>query len=190
MAQKTTYGVPRETKADRIAKAERAKEKARMDKAELDASLEAVAAEEIRKEVVERVRKQEEKRRNGEPIEAAKLATETAAAIAQRGADKSRLDKLMKEHKRGKQTIYTGMKMAIGALLKDMERALEAGRIANRLGIPNPLRSSVMGIGDGTGVIQDKVAFVEKFLSTFAQLYRKTGGEINAGYFEGGRQKK
>ena len=189
MGQKTTYGVPRETEADRIAAAERAKEKARIEKAELDASLEAVADEEIRKRVVEEVRKREEKR-NGEPVEAVKLATETASILAQRGADKTRLEKLMKEHKRGKQTVYTGMKMAVGALLKDMERSVEAGRIASRLGMTNPIRSSVMGVGDGTGVIQDKMTFVKKFLDKFAQMYRENGGEIDAGYFEGGRQKK
>ena len=189
MGQKTTYSVPRETEADRIAKAERDKEKARIAEAELRETLTAAVVAEERRKTAEIVREQMEKR-NGEPINAAKLTTETSANLAQMGVDEARLEELMNLHKKVPKTFFSGMKMALGAALKDMEYAMEAGRIASRLGKSNPIQAGVMGVSDGTGIIQDKVRFVEEILSTFTENYRKSGGQIGREYMELIRHKK
>lgn len=93
----------------------------------------------------------------------------------QRQTDMDRLADLVLEHEKGKTTFYTGMKMAFGAALKDMDRSLEAANIARRLGINSPITAGVMGVGEGSGVIQDRIRFVEAILATFAKRYRATG---------------
>ena len=90
---------------------------------------------------------------------------------------------LMEDHKRGKRTFYTGMKMAFGAALRDMERSQETARIASRLGVTNPITSSVMGVGEASGVIQNKVKFIEAVCRRFAMRYRAIG-HISAEDFE------
>ncbi len=73
--------------------------------------------------------------------------------------------------------------MAIGAALKDMERSQETARIAIRLGVTNPITSGVMGVGQASGVIRDKVKFVEAVCKRFAIRYRAIGS-ISADDFE------
>ena len=189
MGQKTTYTKPRETEANRIAKAERAKEKARMAETERRETLAAAVDIEMKRQTAETVREQMEKR-NGEPINAAKLATEASAKLAQQGVDRARLDELAELHEKVSKTFFGGMKMALGAALKDMGYAMEAGQIASRSGRSNPIRSGVMGVSDGTGVIQDKMRFVDEILLTFAERYRKSGGQIGREYMELIRHKK
>ncbi len=185
MAQKTTFSQPRETKADRIAARERAKEDARIARAAEQASLQAVADEETRQVAADIVRERMEKR-NGAPVDTEALAEQAEERLAQRGADEARLEALMKEHERGIKTFYTGMKMALGSALKDQDRSLEAGRIAARLGRANPIRTTVMQLGDGLGVVQDNVRFVDEVCAKFAELYRKNSGQIDRSYFERG----
>ena len=189
MAQKTTYSQPRETEADRIAKAERAKEKARMAKTEQMETLAAAVDAEMKREIAEKVQKQIEKR-DGAPINTVKLTSERAAKLAQQGVDRARLDELVELHDRVGDTFLRGMKMALGAALKDMEYAMEAGRIASRSGESNPIRAGVMGVSDGTGVIQDKMRFVAEILKTFAERYQKSGGQIGRQFMELIRHKK
>ncbi len=86
-------------------------------------------------------------------------------------------------HEKGKTTFYTGMKMAFGAALKDMDRAVEAGRVASRLGIDNPISAGVMGVGEGSGISQDRVLFVEAILARSGKRYRATGF-IDKDHFE------
>lgn len=93
----------------------------------------------------------------------------------ERQKDMDRLADIVLEHERGKSTFYQGMRMAFGAALKDMDRSLEAGQIAGRLGISSPITASVMGVSEGSGVIQDKVRFVEAILARFGKRYRATG---------------
>ena len=93
----------------------------------------------------------------------------------QHALDEKHLELLVKNHEEAKGTFYRGMKMAFGAALKDMPRAVEAGHIASRLGIRNPITSGVMGVGEGSGVIQDKIRFVEAILAKFGKRYRATG---------------
>jgi hypothetical protein len=103
--------------------------------------------------------------------------------LTERERDMQRLADLVLEHEKGKTTFYHGMKMAFGAALRDMGRAVEAGQIAGRLGISSPITSSVMGVGEGSGVIQDRVRFVEAVLAQFGKRYRAVGF-IDKDHFE------
>jgi hypothetical protein len=124
-----------------------------------------------------------EKEKNRIPPDVDILMKHEEAKKAQREADEARLVELVEEQKKGKKTFYTGMKMAFGAAMKDMERSQETARIASRLGVSNPITSSVMGIGQASGMIQDKVRFVEAVCKRFAIRYRAIGS-ISADDFE------
>jgi len=178
MAQIKTYG--RKTKAQDAADAERAEEtKQRLD-AERRATLATVADADIKRVAAEIVL---EKEKNRIPPDGEILKKHAEAKKARLDADKERLDVLMKEHKKGKKTFYTGMKMAFGAAMKDMARSQETARIASRLGVSNPITSGVMMVGESTGVYQDKVRFVEAICKRFAVRYRAIGS-ISADDFE------
>jgi len=185
MAQKTTFSVARETEADRIAARERAKEDARIARTEEMETLQAIADEEIKRTAAEIVRERMEKR-NGASIDTAALAEQAEERLAQREADEARLEALVKEHDKGIKTFYVGMRMAFGSAMKDQDRSLEAGRIAGRLGRGNPIRTTVMQLGDGMGVVQDNVRFVDEVCAKFAELYRKNSGQIDRDYMERG----
>lgn len=180
MSQITTYSGGKKGEAELRAEAERAKEKSQKEDAERKASLEAATSADIKKVAAEIVLEKEKK---VVPPDTAKVMAHEEEKKAQREADMDRLAELVEEHKKGKRTFYTGMKMAFGAALKDRERSVEAGRIAVRLGVSHPITSGVMGVGQASGVIQDKVRFVEAILAKFAKRYRAIG-HISAEDFE------
>lgn len=180
MPQITTYSRGKKGEAQKIADAERKKEKRQKEDAERRASLAAAADADIQKVAADIVL---EKEKNIAPPDMSKVQAHEAEKKAQREVDMERLAELVAEHKKGKKTFYTGMKMAFGAALKDRERSVEAGRIAVRLGVSHPITSSVMGIGQASGVIQDKVKFVEAVCERFPKRYRAIG-HISAEDFE------
>ena len=172
MAQITTYGSGKKSKAQEIADAERAKEQRQKEEADRRESLAILADADI-KQVAANIVLEKEKTRV--PPAQAILGAHAEAKKAQRDADKALLEELVKDHKKGKSTFYRGMKMAIGAALKDMKRSQETARVASRLGVTNPITSGVMGVGESSGVIQDRVRFVEAICKKFALRYRATG---------------
>ena len=143
-------------------------------------SLKTRASEDIQREAAKIVLEKEKKT---PPPDTSKARAHEEEKKAQREADEALLVELMEDHKRGRRTFYTGMKMAFGAALRDRERSQETARIASRLGLTNPITSSVMGIGEASGVIQDRVRFVEAVCKRFAVRYRAIG-HISAEDFE------
>ena len=180
MAQIKTYQSGKKTKAQEIADTERKKELEQIAVTEQRETLRAAADADVNKVAAQIVL---EKEKNIVPPDQSILKEHAEAKKAQRDADEGRLKELVEEKKKGHRAFYAGMKMAIGAALKDMERSQEAARIASRLGITNPITSSVMGVGDTTGVHQDKVRFVEAICQRFAVRYRAIG-HISADDFE------
>ncbi len=180
MTQVKTYGSGRKTEAQKIADEERKREKAQKKEAERRASLAAVADADIQKVAADIVLEKEKK---VVPPDTDELKAQVEEKGVQREADAAQLLELMEEHKKGKRTFYTGMKMAFGAALKDMERSQETARLAVKLGLTNPITSGVMGVGQASGVIQDKVRFVEAICKRFAIRYRAIGS-ISAEDFE------
>ena len=89
--------------------------------------------------------------------------------------DEALLAALMTEDASDRDMFYRFAKSMITVALRSMDRATEAGRVAGRLGRRNPITTGVMGIGDGSGVIQDRVRFVEAIMARFAKRYRATG---------------
>ena len=177
MSQIKTHGTGIKSEAQKIADAERKKERGQKEEAERRASLAAVADADIQKEAAKIVL---EKEKNRVPPDTTKHEEEKKE---QRVADTERLTQLIADHIKGKRTFYTGMKMAFGAALKDMERSQETARLAVRLGVTNPITSGVMGVGQASGVIRDKVRFVEAICKRFAIRYRAIGS-ISADDFE------
>ena len=180
MTQIKTYRSDRKTEAQKIADEERKREKAQIKEAERRASLAAVADADIQKVAAEIVLEKEKKTTPPDPDILKKHEEEKKA---QREADTERLTQLIADHIKGKRTFYTGMKMAFGAAMKDMERSQEAARLSVRLGVSNPITSGVMGVGQASGVIHDKVKFVEAVCKRFAVRYRAIGS-ISAEDFE------
>ena len=90
-------------------------------------------------------------------------------------ADRARLAELEVEHEKGIRTSYRGLKMFASQLWKDQERCLEAGRIAARLGVSNPITVTVMKIGEGTGVPQDDRHLFDLAMDKAKRLYRGYG---------------
>ena len=180
MTQIKTYGSGKPSEAQRIANEERKKEKRQKEDAERRESLRTRASEDIQREAAKIVLEKEKKT---PPPDTSKVKAHEEAKKAQREDDEARLVGLMEDHKRGKRTFYTGMKMAFGAALRDMERSQETARIASRLGVTNPITSSVMGVGEASGVIQNKVKFIEAVCRRFAMRYRAIG-HISAEDFE------
>ena len=179
MTQVKTYGTGRKTEAQKIADAERKKEKAQIKERERQETLQAAADADIQKAAAEIVLAREE----GRSVDAAKLGTEVQTSLDERAADRERLDELMEESDKGKAMFYRFMKSAINVALRDMDRSQEVARLAVRLGVSNPLTAGVMGVGQASGVIQDKVRFVEAILKRFAKRYRAIG-HISAEDFE------
>ena len=180
MAQKKTYSSGRKSKADKQWDEDRLREEKQKLAADRRATLAAVADADIQRVAADIVL---EKEKNIEPPDVELLRKHEEAKEAQRDADKARLEQLMEEHRKGKKTFYSAMKMAFGAAMKDMERSQETARIASRLGISNPITSGVMGVGQASGMIQDKVRFVEAVCKRFAVRYRAIGS-ISADDFE------
>ena len=180
MAQKKTYSSGRKSKADKQWDDDLLREKKQTLAADRRASLAAVADADIQRVAADIVL---EKEKNIVPPDQAILKEHAEAKKAQREADEARLEELMEEHKKGKKTFYGAMKMAFGAAMKDMERSQETARIASRLGVSNPITSGVMGVGQASGMIQDKVRFVEAVCKRFAIRYRAIGS-ISADDFE------
>ncbi len=172
MSQITTYSRGKKGEAQKIADEERKREKAQKLESERQASLAAGADADIQKVAAKIVLEKEKK---VVPPDKAKLKAHEEEKKAQREADTARLEELVQDHRKGKRTFYAGMKMAIGAALKDMERSQETARIAIRLGVTNPITSGVMGVGQASGVIRDKVKFVEAVCKRFAVRYRAIG---------------
>ncbi len=180
MTQIKTYSTGRKTEAQKIADEERKRETTQTEKTERRETLRAAADAEVSRVAAEIVL---EKEKNRVPPDQAVLKKHAEAKKAQRDADKEHLAELVEAHKKGKRTFYTGMKMALGAALKDIERSQEAARLSVRLGVSNPITSSVMGVGQASGVIHDKVKFVEAICKRFAIRYRAIGS-ISADDFE------
>jgi len=180
MAQIKTYGSDRKSRAQKIADAERQKEMMQKEESDRRASLSAMADAEIQKVAADIVLEREKKI---VPPDPAVLRAHAEEKQAQRDADKARLDELVEEHKKGKAMFYRFMKSAISVALRDMERSQETARISSRLGVSNPITSGIMGVGNATGVHQDKVIFVEAICKRFAMRYRAIG-HISADDFE------
>ena len=180
MTQIKTYGSGKISEAQRIANEERAKEKRQKKDPERRESLTRKASEDVQLEAARIVLKREEKKPPPDKVEA-KAREEEKKAL--REDDEAHLAELMEDHKRGKRTFYTGMKMAFGAALRDRERSQETARIASRLGVTNPITAGVMGVGEASGVVQDRVRFVEAVCKRFAVRYRAIG-HISADDFE------
>ena len=180
MTQIRTYGSGKQTEAQKIAAEERKRETAQIKETERQKTLRAAADAEVNKVAAEIVLEKEKTR---VPPDQAILKAHAEAKKAQRDGDKARLEELVAEHKKGKRTFYTGMKMALGAAMKDMPRSQETARIASRLGVTNPITSGVMGVGEASGMIQDKIRFVEAVCKRFAVRYRAIGS-ISADDFE------
>ena len=172
MAQIKTYGSGKKTKAQEQWDEERSKEKKQKEAADLQATLAAVADADIRNVAANIVL---EKEKNLVPPDVDILRKHEEEKQEQRSADRKRLEILFKAHQRDKRTFYTGMKMAFGAAMKDMKRSQETARLASRLGMSNPITSGVMGIGTSSGVIQDRVRYVEAICKRFAVRYRAIG---------------
>ena len=180
MAQIKTFGSGKISEAQRIADEERKRETAQIKVTERQETLAAVADADIQKIAAGIVL---EKEKNMVRPDQAITMAHAEAKKAQRYRDETLLEELVAEHKKGKRTFYTGMKMALGAAMKDMERSQETARIASRLGVSNPITSGVMGVGNASGMIQDKVRFVEAICKRFAVRYRAIGS-ISAEDFE------
>ena len=180
MTQVKTYGSGRKTEAQRIADEERKREKAQIKETERRESLAAVADADIQKVAAKIVL---EKEKNRVPPDQAVLKSLAEAKKERQDADKERLKEIKEESNKGHRTYYAGMKMAIGAAMKDMDLSQEAARIASRLGVTNPITSGVMGVGNASGMILDKVKFVEAICKRFAVRYRAIGS-ISAEDFE------
>ena len=180
MAQIKTYGSGRQTEAQKIAAEERRRENEQTEEMERRKTLDAVAGAEIQKVAADIVL---EKEKNIVPPDPAILLAHEEEKQKSRELDHARLDKLVADHKRGKKTFYTGMKMALGAAQKDMARYQDAARVAARLGVTNPITSGVMGVGESSGMIQNNVRFVEAVCKRFAKRYRAIG-YISAEDFE------
>ena len=180
MAQKKTYSSGRKSKADKQWDDDLLREKKQTLAADRRATLAAVADADIQRVAADIVL---EKEKNIEPPDVELLRKHEEAKEERRKTDESRLKFLMVEHEKGKKTFYGAMKMAFGAAMKDMERSQETARIASRLGVSNPITSGVMGVGQASGMIQDKVKFVEAVCKRFAVRYRAIGS-IKADDFE------
>lgn len=180
MAQIKTYRSGRKTEAQKIAEEERKRETAQIKERERQESLRAVADAEVNKVAAEIVLEKEKK---VVLPDTAKIRAHEEEKKAQREADEARLAELVEESDKDKAMFYRFMKSAMTSALRDMKRSVEAGRIAVRLGVSNPITSGVMGVGQASGVIQDKVRFVEAILARFAKRYRAIG-HISADDFE------
>lgn len=178
MGQINTYGSGKVTEADKRATAERAKESARIAKAERRANALAGAEAKTAKLLTEHILRKEAKRPPVEDTEQHEVDE------ALREADEALLAEWVAEDKRNTNTFYVGMKMAMGAALKASPRSVEAGLLAGKYGWNNSLTAGVMGISDGVGVIQDKLKYQEAILEKFARLLKGNNGAIDAGYFE------
>ena len=180
MSQITTYSRGKKGEAQKIADTERKKEKRQKEDAERRASLAASADADIQKVAADIVL---EKEKNIAPPDMSKVQAHEAEKKAQREADMERLAELVTEQEKDKAMFYRFIKSAFTAALRDTKRSVEAGRIAVRLGVSNPITSGVMGIGSTTGVLQDKVKFFEAICKRLAIRYRAIGS-ISAEDFE------
>ena len=183
MSQKSTYSKAKETEYDRRTKKERAKEKARMAETDRRDTLTAVAKEEVDRIVAETVA-ESMKGTNGAPPDTAKLAEESEARLAQRGVDLSVYEEKMARANQLIKNFYSFSKSATKAFLEFAELTNDMAPIARRLQKPNPIRSSVMGVTDGTGIIQDHLAHTDAVWTKFMQLYRAESGVIDRDTWE------
>jgi hypothetical protein len=104
--------------------------------------------------------------------------------IEGREEKQARLDELMAEHRKGVDTSYRGLKMLFAPIWKDQERCLEAGKLAGELGISNPLTTTMMGVGEGAGVPQDRIHLFDLICDRLKRQYR-ANGIIDKDKFEG-----
>ena len=176
MGQKTTYSVPRETEADRIAAKERAKEKARMARAAELASMETVVHAEVLKVAAEIVAERDS---NGAPIDTAKLEARAEAKRVQRAEDEALYEHKIARREQLVRNFYSFAKSATNAYLEFVELSADLAPLCKRLGKSNPVRTSVMGISDGTGIITDPVRHTDEVWKKFIRLYRVESGQID-----------
>ena len=99
----------------------------------------------------------------------------TSEEVVASDTDRAQLAELVAEHERGVSTSYRGLKMFLSPILKDQERCLEAGRLAARLGVSNPITVTVMKVGEGTGVPQDNRHLFDLVMDKAKRLYRGYG---------------
>ena len=181
MAQKTTYTKAQETKADRIAKAERTKEKARIEKAGRLASLNTVVDAEVLEVAAEIVA---ERKANGAPVDTVKLEAIAKARVADREDDKALYEKKMARRTQLIRNFYNFSKSAENAFLEFAELSADMAAVCKRLNKPNPIRTSVMGVSDGTGVIVDPIRHTEEVWRKFIMLYRTQSEQIDMDTWE------
>jgi len=180
MAQKSTYSTPRETEADRIATAERAKERKRVEDFEQRQALEAAADAEVKKVAVEVMRTRED----GRTVDVEVLEEASEERLAQRLEDEELYETLLAQAERKLETFYARAKTANNAALSFVELSDEMRVVCNRLGKPNAIRASVMGVADGTGVITDPIRHTDEIWARFVKLYRAESGIIDMDVWE------
>lgn len=181
MAQKTTYSKPIETEADRIAKAERAKEKARIAETERLASLKAVVDAEVLNVAAEIVA---ERGKNGPPVDTVKLEAQAEARLAQHLEDEALYDAILEERDAALANYYRFAKAATTSVFKFVELSSDIAPVCRRLNKANPIRASVMGVSDGTGVITDPIRHTDEVWQKFIKLYRVESGQIDMDTWE------
>jgi hypothetical protein len=108
----------------------------------------------------------------------------TEDEIDLRQVDVDRLAELILEKAKGESTFLSGLKMMVAPVWKDQDRALEAGQICGRLGISNPYTTTVMQIGEGAGIPQDKLHLFDLLCEELKKRYR-ANGSISKEYFTG-----
>jgi hypothetical protein len=106
----------------------------------------------------------------------------TPEEVAERQAKMDRVAELMLEKEKHIGTFYRGLKMAVAPLWKDQENALEMGKICAELGINNPYVVTVMGIGEGAGIPQDKLHLFDLVCDKLKRKFRGTGSIIRENF--------
>lgn len=179
--QRSTYSV---APPDPIAAAEREKESRRIAEAERLEFLRVQGKAELDRIAIATALEMEANATLPDPAIA---EAQEAERLAQREADEAHLAKLAKQHERAIALFYTRMAKILSGLETDRATIAEARGIAARLGVSNPAAASVMQIGEIGGLNLEKVGFAEAIFGKFVELYRKSGGQVLAGPFEGVR---
>ncbi len=183
MAQITTYSKPPETEADRIAAAERAKERGHTTDAGRREALLATGKGLLDEAAIELALEAE---RNIVPPDPEIAAAAARKERAQRKKDEARFAELVSEWKKNRNRQYAGLEMMFGAVFADMELSTEAAQLSAKLGMNNPLeRGTMMHIADSTGIPQDKMHLVTRICDKIVKRYKESKA-FDRSYFEEG----
>lgn len=180
MAQIKTYGSGIKTEAQKIAEAERKKEKRQKEDAERRVSLDAATSADIQKEAAKIVL---EKARTTAPPDPAVLEKHAEEKKAQREADEALYEEIMLECDKARKNYYRFATAANNAALKFSPLSQEMSRVCSRLGRTNPITDGVMHVGEPTGVIMDDVRHTEAVWAMFTKRFRAIG-RVSAEDFE------